>query len=143
MRRVEASPFVSIGAGPATDSFLNDVGANDTDDHVPNPNLGSRWKTTRLPSIQALDSNDERQLSEELQMIAIRNKIALVRALADRIESLALAPFAPVRQADLVENTARLGCHILELAAELSKTANGGPKSGLLPLCSIDSDVFS
>lgn len=135
MRRIEWSHCETIGARSASEPFLDDVRASDTDDDARSRSWESGWRTGCLPSVEALD--EERHLSEELRLLALLEQVAVVRALIDQVECLSLAP---VVCAQLVQETACLGCRILEVAAELSRAVDAGPKSGILPLCSAEAD---
>jgi hypothetical protein len=72
-----------------------------------------------LPSLAALESNDDGPLAAELRLARLRSQAAVVRALADHVEHLSRAADADVLGAQLVEEVARLGCRLLEAAASL------------------------
>jgi hypothetical protein len=80
-----------------------------------------------LPSIQALMDGDDELLDAELKVREVREQIAVARSLLDAVDGLVPVsepehPSVP-EQADLaVEELARLGCKIVELASHLSRT---------------------
>ena len=74
-----------------------------------------------LPSVVTLESNDGRQLSEELRLARVRTQVAVVRTLADQIELLVRPRYVDGLSEQLIEEMARLGCQLLETAAELTK----------------------
>jgi len=71
---------------------------------------------THLPSLRALQTSDDEQLREELDLLAVREQVAVVRTFADELERLtsreSTRPLRTVRG-----GAARLGCRILEAAA--------------------------
>ncbi len=80
-----------------------------------------------LPSIQALMDSDDELLDAELKVQEVREQLAIARSLLDAVDDIVPAP-APERsspkneQAELaVEELARLGCKIVELATYLSR----------------------
>jgi hypothetical protein len=68
-----------------------------------------------IPSLATLESDDERRLAEELRLARLRSQAAVVRAIADQVERLSREELG----AQLIEEMARLGCHLLEAAASL------------------------
>lgn len=77
--------------------------------------------TLNLPSVEALEADNEDLLQEELGALAVRTQAAVVRALAERLECLPCAS-GGVR-AQLVVELSRLGCRVLETAAALAARA--------------------
>jgi hypothetical protein len=94
-----------------------------------------------LPSVHALGAADDRLLHEELHCLAVREQVAVVRALAEHIEYLDPRGANTNLRAQLVEELARLGCQALEAAASMSETIVPAPRSGVLPLLSDDPRV--
>jgi hypothetical protein len=85
-----------------------------------------------IPSVETLESNDDDRLREDLQLARLRSQVAVVRTIADQVEHLAHARAAEGVRAQLAEEMARLGCHLLEAAASLAD-----------PTPSDDSGVFA
>jgi hypothetical protein len=77
---------------------------------------------THLPSLRALQTSDDEQLHEEFSLLAVREQVAIVRALADELERLTAQGRMRGRCEQFVEELARLGCRILETAATASQT---------------------
>ncbi len=71
-----------------------------------------------IPSLRALTDADEDVLSAELSVAAVRSQAAVVRALVDEVDRTLSADLdkAHVDQ-KLVEETARLGCRVVQTAA--------------------------
>jgi len=63
--------------------------------------------------------------------MAVREQVGVVRALADQVECLGLWGANEGLRAQLVEELTRLGCRILEAAAELSGAIPPAPESGV------------
>jgi hypothetical protein len=78
--------------------------------------------TSTLPSIAALQSNDDGRLTAELRIAELRGHLAVVRALADQLERLVRPGNTEGLHEQLVEEMARLGCRIFEAAAALTKS---------------------
>lgn len=81
-----------------------------------------------LPSIQALMDSDDDLLDAELKVRELREQLAIARSLLDAVDGLVPVsePEQPSvgEQAELaVEELARLGCKIVELASHLSRAA--------------------
>jgi len=74
-----------------------------------------------LPSVVTLESNDDRQLSAELRLARVRTQVAVVRTLADQIEFVVRPGHVDRLSEQVVEEMARLGCQLLETAAELTR----------------------
>lgn len=68
-----------------------------------------------LPSIEALTSNDDHLLCDELRLSEVRTQVELARALLEQLE---LGGEARPRAAEAL---ARLGCRIAEIATSLSR----------------------
>jgi hypothetical protein len=73
-----------------------------------------------LPSLSALESLDDDRLAAELRLARVRSQAAVVRALADHAEHLGLTADIEAVGEQLIEETARLRCRILELAGSPS-----------------------
>jgi hypothetical protein len=82
-----------------------------------------------LPSWQG---RDDGQLTAELRLARLRAQVAIVRTLADHFEHLARWANAEELSSQLIEETARLGCRLLEVAALMT-----------MSLRSEDSGVFA
>lgn len=91
-----------------------------------------------LPSIRALDAEEDGLLRQELRCLAVREQAARVKAMAAELECLAPWGATASRRQQLVEELARLGCRLLEAAAGLSEGVE--PQSGILP---VDTDGVS
>jgi hypothetical protein len=78
--------------------------------------------TSTLPSIAALQSDSDGQLTAELRLAELRKELAVVRALADQIDQLARPGDTEGLHGQLVEEMARLGCRLFEAAAALTKS---------------------
>ena len=74
-----------------------------------------------IPSLAALESNDDGPLVAELRLARLRSQAAVVRALADHVEHLSRAGEADGIGDQLIEEMARLGCRILEAAGSLAR----------------------
>jgi hypothetical protein len=70
----------------------------------------------QLPSLAALESNDDGPLTAELRFVRLRSQAAIVRALADHAEHLSRATDTEGVGEQLIEEMARLGCRLLEAA---------------------------
>jgi hypothetical protein len=77
--------------------------------------------TRTLPTVGTLESNDDSQLMVELRLARARAQLAVVRTLADRIEVIANPRLVGLDD-QLIEEIARLGCRLLEAAAELTRS---------------------
>jgi hypothetical protein len=75
-----------------------------------------------------LSPAQESVLSDDLRATHIRAQVAVVRALVDQLDYLpSLNRSAEGIRAQLLEEFARLGCSILEAAADLSRTVEPTP----------------
>ncbi len=77
--------------------------------------------SAHLPSLDTLESNDDDRLRAELQLDRLRSQVAVVRTIADEVEHLARPRDADGLKAQLVEEMARLGRHLLEALASLTE----------------------
>jgi hypothetical protein len=75
-----------------------------------------------LHSVTTLESNDDGQLAAELRLARLRTQVAVVRTLADQIELLVRPRHVSGLGDQLIEEMARLGCQVLEAAAELTRS---------------------
>jgi hypothetical protein len=75
-----------------------------------------------LPSITALESNHDDQLTMELRLGRLRTQVAVVRTLADQIELLVSRYHVEGLSEQLIEEMARLGCGLFEAAADFTKS---------------------
>jgi hypothetical protein len=73
-----------------------------------------------MPSLAALESDDDDRLGAELQLARLGPQVAVVRTIADEIEHLARPSDAEGLREQLREEMARLGCRLLAVAASLS-----------------------
>lgn len=80
--------------------------------------------TRHLPSIEALIDGDDDRLDVELKVRAVREHLAIARSLLDAVDDPLPASepgWATPGRAFAIEELARLGCEIVELASRLSK----------------------
>jgi hypothetical protein len=86
-----------------------------------------------VPSLFALSSHDDRVLANELRAAAVRQQVALVRALADEVErgTLATCVDGQALREQLAYELARLGCQTLEAAAKLVMDLDAVEESGI------------
>jgi len=70
-----------------------------------------------IPSLRALESNDDGRLVAELRLVDLRSQAAIVRALADHAEHLSREVEADGLARQLSEEMARLGSRLLDAAA--------------------------
>jgi hypothetical protein len=75
---------------------------------------------TYIPSLAALQSNDDGRLTAELRLARLRSQVAIIRSLADQVEHLARPENTDGLSEQLVEEMARLGCMLLETAGALT-----------------------
>jgi len=83
-----------------------------------------------VPSLDALESNDDGLLAAELRFARLRSQAAVVRTIAEHVEQLAHPRDAEGLGAQLVEEMGRLGCRLLEAAAALTESPRP-PDSGI------------
>jgi hypothetical protein len=76
----------------------------------------------RVPSLSAMESNDDGRLAAELRLDRLRSQAAIIRTLADHVEHLARPADADGLGEQLIEEMARLGCRLLEAAASLTES---------------------
>ena len=86
------------------------------------PLLERRTMPAHIPSLAALESNDDVQLSAELRLARLRSQMAVIRALADHIDHLARPKDTQGLGEQVIEEMARLGCRLLEAAAWLTES---------------------
>ncbi len=70
-----------------------------------------------MPSLAALESDDDDRLGAELELARLRSQVAVIRTIADEIEHLGRPRDADGLRAQLGEERARLGCRLLAVAA--------------------------
>jgi hypothetical protein len=75
-----------------------------------------------LPTLAALESDDDVRLAAELRLGGLRSQLAVIRTLADDIEHLARPQDSDGLGEQIVEEMARLGCRLLQAAASLTKS---------------------
>jgi hypothetical protein len=90
-----------------------------------------------IPSLAALESNDNCQPIPELQLGRLRAQAAVVRTLADHIEHFARPENVDGVSEQLIEEVARLGCRLFEAAAAMTM-APGPEDGGVFARCSPD-----
>jgi hypothetical protein len=81
-----------------------------------------------VPSLAALESDDNGRLEVEFRLARLRSQVAIVRALADYVECLAHSGDAD-GLSQVIEEMTRLGCRLLEAAgaqAESQPPEQGG-----------------
>lgn len=88
---------------------------------------------THLPSLRALQTSDDERLREDLTLLAVREQVAIVRAFTDELERLTSRKRMRGLCEQFVEELARLGCRILETAAEVSRTTGPPTPTGGRP----------
>jgi hypothetical protein len=76
-----------------------------------------RTLRSHIPSLMALESDDEGRLAAELRLVNLRSQAAIVRALADQAEHLSREVEADGLARQLIEEMARLGSRLLDAAA--------------------------
>jgi|HubBroStandDraft_5_1064220.scaffolds.fasta_scaffold70307_2 hypothetical protein len=76
--------------------------------------------SAHLPSLDALESNDDDRLSAELQLARLRSQAAVVRTITDEVDHLARMRDGDGLRGQLVEEMARLACRLLETSASLA-----------------------
>ena len=75
-----------------------------------------------VPSLAALESDDHGRLVAEFRLARLRSQVAVVRAVADQIEYMSRRAEADGLGEQLIEEMARLGCRLLEVAGRLAGT---------------------
>ena len=85
---------------------------------------------TNSPALAVLESKDNRRLAAGLRRAPLRTQAAAIRGVAGHAERLARAADVAGREAQLVEEMARLGSLLLEAAVALTKLP--GPTDGAL-----------
>jgi hypothetical protein len=66
-------------------------------------------------------ARDDSLLTAELRLARLRAQVAIVRGLADHIEHFARQADAGELSSQLIEEMARLGCRLFELAAPMTR----------------------
>ena len=69
-----------------------------------------------LPSLAALESDDDCALVSELRLVRLRSQAAVVRTLADQVERASRVEDAEGLGEQLAEEVARLGLRLVEAA---------------------------
>jgi hypothetical protein len=72
---------------------------------------------SHIPSLRALESNDDGRLAAELRLVDLRSQAAIIRALADHAEYLSREVEADGLARQLIEEMARLGSRLVDAAA--------------------------
>ena len=75
-----------------------------------------------MPSLAALESDDDDRLGAELELARLRSQLAVVRTVCDEVEHLTRPRDADGPRTQLVEEMARLGCRLLDAAASLTES---------------------
>lgn len=75
---------------------------------------------THIPSLAALESNDDSQLTSELRLARLRSQVAVIRSLADHVETLARPDDAHGLSAQIAEELCRLGRLLVQTAGALT-----------------------
>jgi hypothetical protein len=86
-----------------------------------------------VPSLATLETNDDRQLMDELRLSRLRSKLAAIRALVDLIDDFIRQESTDGFGEQVVEETVRLGCELFETAASMTRTL-GPDESGVFAL---------
>jgi hypothetical protein len=73
---------------------------------------------SEIPSLAALESNEDGPLLAELRMVRLRSQAAVLRALADHVEQLSRAVDAGGLCLQIIEEMARLGRRLLEATGD-------------------------
>jgi hypothetical protein len=76
---------------------------------------------SHIPSLAALESNDDGRLVAELRLAGLRSQAAIVRTLADQVERLSREAEGREHAGQLIEEMARLGSRLLEAAAAFAE----------------------
>jgi hypothetical protein len=79
-----------------------------------------------MPSLAALEADDDGRLVAELRLARLRSQAAVVRTLADHVEYLSRAGDADGIGDQLVEEMAQLACRLLEAAGTLARSQDPG-----------------
>jgi hypothetical protein len=77
-----------------------------------------------VPSLKALESDDDGRLTAELRLADLRSQAAIVRAIADHAEHLSREVEADGLARQLVEEMALLGSRLLDAAAALQDASH-------------------
>jgi type II secretory pathway component PulM len=80
--------------------------------------------STHLPSVTALESNDDDRIAAELRLARLRSQLAVVRTVADHVEQFSGAADADGLGQQLVEEIARLAARVLEAASGLTAASH-------------------
>jgi hypothetical protein len=83
--------------------------------------LRTRAMLAHMPSLDALESDDNDRLAAKLQLARLRSQVAVVQTICDEVGHLARPRDADGLRAQLVEEMARLGWRLLEEAASLTE----------------------
>jgi hypothetical protein len=100
--------------------------------HVSGPAIA--WAVpmnAHLPSLAALESNDDVRLAAEVRLAQLRSQAAIVHALADQVEHLSRAGDAEGLGDQMIEEMARLGCLLLETADSMASAITRRRDSGI------------
>ena len=74
-----------------------------------------------IPSLAALQSNDEGKLASEFRLARLRSQLAVVRSVADHLEHLTCSEDIACLGDQLREEMALLGCRLVEAAETLAE----------------------
>jgi hypothetical protein len=84
--------------------------------------LSRRTMLGHIPFITALEADDDGRLVTELRLARLRSQAAVVRTLADQVEYLSRAGDADGMGDQLIEEMAKLGCRLIEVAGSLARS---------------------
>jgi hypothetical protein len=90
----------------------------------PRPCFDGEAMSTHLPSVTALESNDDDRIAAELRLARLRSQLAVVRTVADHVEQFSGAADADGLGQQLVEEIARLAARVLEAASGLTAASH-------------------
>jgi|CZKU01.1.fsa_nt_gi hypothetical protein len=90
--------------------------------------------STHVPSLDALESNDDALLAVEVRLAKLRSQVAVVRAIADHVEHLARARHVDGLRAQLLEEMSCLGHRLVEAAAAMTGYPRPAEDSGVFEL---------
>jgi hypothetical protein len=97
------------------------------------PIIALRWfMPAQALSVAALESSQDGPRAADARLVNLRSQAAVVRALADQAEQVSRAADVDGLGGQIVEEMAKLGCRLLDAAAELAE-APPVEESGIFP----------